>query len=52
MTVAELIEKLKELPQDARMFTRDHDGYATPVRTVEESPRDKGTYIFNGVWKG
>ena len=48
MTIAELIEKLKEYPQDTRVVTRGYEGGVDDVDFVEETE----IYLnYNkGVW--
>lgn len=48
MTIAELIEKLKEYPQDTRVVTRGYEGGVDDVEFVEETE----IYLnYNkGVW--
>jgi hypothetical protein len=50
MTVAELIEKLRELPPDARAYTMDHDGTPVDVQPEycdwgEADHPDRGVYL-------
>lgn len=49
MTVSELIEKLQELPQDAKVRVWSADGYGCDVIGVSYDPKASAPH-YDGVW--